>query len=246
MIKKFKLKHFDMLLQSDIDYAYFMQELDGYVNKRWLRKRKFKKSFFRTHALIEQIKKIELKNVLINPDFKMKAPDNIDSITFSAMMSIHNYISKPSESLSESIATVVTMVCYSEKYRGDFEVGGYRFDSFKKQIMNSPALDVMGLYNRINKQLDDSNTFWEKLFLEVNTTDEDYDNAEGYRMKSFNVINTIKNICNDFNYTEKQAWQVPYALTQTNSLSKATQSYVQDRMRSIKEDRMKSQRKNHL
>lgn len=244
MIEKIKLKHLDLFMQDEIDYLFFMKELMDYEHKWWKKKSRTQKVFNKTFLIIEEVKAIEPKQVLLNPDFKIRYPENIDSISFSAMISVNGLMNNAENlSIAEAMASVIAMVCYSENNSGDFIKSGFKMKSFKNRILNSSALNCMGLFNHIVKQLDDSNAFWEKLFFDVEVSDLDYDNAGGSKMKSFNVINTIKNICADFNYSEERAWQVPYALTQTNSLAKATQAWVRDNMRKIKEDRMKYQRK---
>jgi len=244
MIKKIKLKHLDLLMQEKIDYAFFMKEF-GYKNRFFKRKSYFKKAAQETYDFIELVKGIEPKRIGLNPDCDIKYPENIDSISFEAMMTVISYMnSSENRSIAESMGMVIAIICYSENCKGDFNMSGFRFKSFKARVLGSLAFDMIGLFNHLDKKLVESSEFWEKRFLEVEVSDEDYTNAGGGRMNSFNVVNTIKGICKDFNYTEKEAWKVPYALTQTNSLAKATQAHVQDIMRKIKEDRMKSKRKN--
>ena len=244
MIKNFKLKHIDALMSENVNYAYLMTEF-GYRKTFFRKRHNFKRAFSETYNFIESIKDFDPKNIELNPECDIKYPENIDSISFKAMMTVVSYMNNSDDLLSESMAMVIAIVCFSENCGGDFEQSGYRFDSFKKKVLNARAFDMIGLFNLLDKKLIESAEFWERRFLEVDVSDEDYLNAGGSMMNGFNVVNTIKNICSDFNYTEERAWQVPYALTQTNSLSKATQSFIQDRMRKIKEDRMKAQRRIH-
>ena len=71
----------------------------------------------------------------------------------------------------------------------------------------------------------------------------EYNQANGGAMDQFNVIRTIKNLCKDFNVDYYQAWQLSYALTQTSSYDSATEGYVQDKLRKIKEAKFKAQQK---
>lgn len=242
-MNRFLLKHLNLLFDDKIEYAKVMVEVMGYKNQWFRRLARFKKCFQESYLLIEQLKQVDPKSVELNPDCPIRFPKNIDEIPFQAMVSIHNLKSNSGDDLVENIASVISLACYTSNVRGDFTTGGYKYHSFKKRVLNSPFLDMMGLFNYIEKELVRSAEFWEQRFLDVNVADEDYDNAEGGRLRAFNIINTIKNTCNDFGVDEKGAWQMPYAFIQTNSLEKATRAYVQEKMRGIKEDRMRRQRR---
>ena len=244
MLKKFKLKHLSLLMEEQIDYAGLMVELDDYKNPVWKRRKAFTKSFKRVYQFIEEVKGIDPKKVMMNIECPIRAPFNIDGISFAAMMEIHSTMSNPGKrSTLDLMGDIVAIACYQSCYKNDFDSDCGWFKRFRKIINDSPALDIMGLYNHIDAQIVESQKLWEQLFFEVNVEDNDYIEAGGARMSQFNVINTIKNTCTDFNVSYKGAWQMPYGVIQTNSLSKASASYVQHRMTEIKEARMKWQRK---
>ena len=79
--------------------------------------------------------------------------------------------------------------------------------------------------------------------LSVHVEDKDFEQAGGNRMSQFNVINTIKMLCRDFNCTDSEAWQKSYALSQTNSYEAASRNFTQDQMRMLKEVKMKRNQK---
>ena len=104
---------------------------------------------------------------------------------------------------------------------------------------------MFGLYNWIVRNLTTSAEDWNKRFFSVEVSDQDYETAGGHRMAQFNVITTIKSICEDFNLPFKEAWQLSYNLIQTNSYAKATQNHIQDQMRILKEGKMNAKRGNN-
>lgn len=245
MLDKLKLKHLEALLKDRIDYASLMVDIYGYKNN-WLGKKlMFFKLFSKTYDLIEKVKEINPKNIKLDPvSCKIKYPENIDTITFAAMMEIHALMdSETDRDIGDLMAEQIALACYSENNEGKFDRDTIAFQNFKRLIEDSPAISMIGLYNHIYKQIVDSSLMWEERFLSVEVEDKDYENAGGHRMKQFNVLSTIKDICADFNVNYDEAWQVSYALTQTNSYAKATYSHIQKRMADIKEERMKRDRK---
>ena len=244
MLTKFKLKHLDLITEKQIDYAKFMVELYGYKNTRFNKVKAFVRCFNKTKVLIDQIKNIDTKKVLLNPDCSIKPPNNIDSISFKAMMQIQMLCSNAGkEKVGELISELIAIVCFENNCYGEFDCDSFRYKNFKNRILNKPAFDMIGLYNCIDKQLQESTKKWNKLFLAVEVEDPDYLNAGGDRMGKFNVNNTIKAICTDYNVSYHKAWFMSYGVTQANSLGKATAAHVQHLMSKIKEQRMKNQRR---
>ena len=243
MLEKFKLKHLDLISEENIDYAKFMIALFGYKNSRWNKVKAFVSCYRKTYDLIEKIKQIDPKKVGLNKDCPIKFYENIDSISFSAMMQVQ-MLSNNSEDkkIGELISELIAVTCYERNHNKDFDIESLSFKHFQNRILESPAFDMIGLYNHLDKQLKDSANMWERLFFEVEVIDQDYMEAGGSALDKFNVINTIKMICNDFNLTYKEAWQMPYGVTQTNSLAKATSTFVQEKMSKIKERKMRIQR----
>lgn len=164
----------------------------------------------------------------------IKIPLSIDNISFKNMMSLQSYNSTDkglSEVMGERIALATT------------EFNNTSLRSIEYKVKNMPFKEAMGLLNWLNKALKDSQQSWEERFLSVYVTDKDYEQAGGHAMKQFNVINTIKNTCHDFNIPYEKAWDMPYSVVQTNSYAKATFAYIQDQMEQIKTARMKAQQK---
>lgn len=241
-----RLKDLNNVALENPEYATIMREVVGFERgRRFLRKRRFKKAFLKAHYLILEARKIELKDCKINPDCKIKVPENIDSISFKAMMELQANLGggTRANNVAELITEVIAIACYSQNNKGDYISSGPKWNRFKKQILESDIPSMMGLYNHICEKAEESKLKWERFFLSVQVEDKEYDQAGGQRMGQFNVLTTIKNICADFNCSYDEAWQVSYALTQTNSYAKATYNHIQDNMRQIKEIKMRQERK---
>jgi len=245
MLDKLKLRHLEAITQEKIDYASLMVDIYGYKNS-WLGKKlMFLKLFSKTYSLVEELKDTDPAKIEFDPEVcNIKCPQNIDTITFAAMMEIHSLMdSKQNRDIGDLMAEQIAIACYSENNEGNFDKDTLEYKNFKTHIDNSPAISMIGLYNHIYRQVLASAKMWQERFLSVQVEDKDYENAGGKRMGQFNVITTIKNSCNDFNVSYEQAWQLSYALTQTNSYSRATEAHIQKRMSDIKEERMKRERK---
>lgn len=244
MLENFKLRHLDLISQEKVNYALLMQEIMGYENRWFNRKSRFVKSFNETIQLIEQIKNIVPKQVKLNPDCKIKYPSDIDEISFLAMMEIRALRGNHGDRLiGELMADMIAIACYSSNCTQIFDMNSLSYRSLKSQVLNSSVGDMIGLFNWITQALEDSDKIWEERFFKIAVEDQDYVMAGGELMNQFNIIATIENICLRLNYTEKEAWQVPYVMTQMLSYKNAAQAFVQDNMRRIKERKMKSQRK---
>lgn len=242
MIKKFKLKHLPLILSEKIDYAKLMLEV-GEFKDTWLNRRiAFIKNFNKTYSLIEEVKNINPQEIELDKDCKIKLPSHIDDITFIAMMELNTILNSNIE-VKEMLGDVIAISCFSENYKVDFDIDSNIYKDFRKQVDETPVVEIFGLYNEIVKKLKESKTKWDKAFLEVEVFDADFDLAGGRLMSKFNVINSIKTICQDFNLTYDKAWQMPYSLVQTNSLAKATQTNIQNELSKIKENKMKINRR---
>lgn len=245
LLNKLKLKHLETLLADRVDYASLMVDIYGYKNS-WLGKKfMFLRLFNKTFNLIESIKNIDPKKLILDPaGYSIKYPEDIDVISFSAMMEIHMLVDSPQEGdLGDMMAQLIALACYSENREGKFDSESLEFKEFKQYILNSPALSMIGLYNHLYDAVEVSSKIWQERFQSVHVEDKDYDNAGGDRMSQFNVITTIKNSCRDFNVTYEEAWQISYVVTQTNSYARATEAHIQKKMSEIKEDRMRINRK---
>ncbi|UXQ88761.1 hypothetical protein [Tenacibaculum phage Larrie] len=242
MIERLRFCHLEGILEGKPNYAKIMVDVFGFQNRKLGRKFVFRKLFSKSYSLVEELKNLEIKSLTVPDNGTIKIPNKIDNITFRAMMEL-NSLSNKDGSVVELMGSTVAVACYSENNDGDYDSSSEKFIKFKEKVMNSPLTEVVGIYNWIVKKLDESGSFWEKRFFEVEFQDEDYVNAGGESLKAFNVLNTIKKICKDFNLTYEEAWQLPYSITQTNALESATSNYVQRRMTELKESKMRAERK---
>lgn len=174
------------------------------------------------------------EDIKYDKDCGIKIPSNIDNISFENMMSLLSF-KKEGKDLIEVICAKIALACHEENNVSE--------NTMKRRVLELPFVSAMGIINWINESIRKSQEDWEKRFLSVYVVDKDYDAAGGHAMNQFNVINTIKNTCNDFNVTYKEAWKMPYSVVQTNSYAKATASYVQHKMEQIKKQKMEQQRK---
>lgn len=244
IIDKFKLKHLDEISKKEIDHARLMSELIGYEDTWYNRLYHFIKSYRKIQALMQYLNNLDLRKIELNPNIKIIKPDHIDNITFAAMMKIQMLMANPGDrSVPDLMCELIALACYSSNASHDFDTDTLSYKSFKHRVWNTSAIDMAGLYNWISGELTESKNIWQKRFFSVQVDDKDYEQAGGNRMDQFNVITTIKHLCNDFNVTEEQAWQLSYALSQTNSYAKATYGHIQDGMAKIKERRMKQQKR---
>ena len=158
----------------------------------------------------------------------------IDNISFQNMMSL-NSLKTENRDPSAVIAEKISLACC--------EANEMEIEEMEKIVLEMPFKMAMGLLNWINKSLKENALAWEERFLSVHISDKDYEQAGGHRMNQFNVITTIKNTCNDFNVTYKEAWKMSYSVIQTNSYSRATAGHIQQEMERIKEAKMIAKQK---
>lgn len=198
------------------------------------------------HKLISDARLVNPKSIELPDECLINKPNTIDNISFRAMMELKSYFGTYIEGsdFGEFMAHIISIVCYQENCSGDYNSNSIKFDNLKFKILNSPIWEMIGIYNWVEKSIIETSEEWNNRFLSVEIEDKDYEQAGGNRMAQFNVMNTIKTLCSDFNCSYDQAWQMSYALTQTNSYAKATQSHIQDNMRIIKESKMKTNRAN--
>ena len=222
-----------------------MSEVCGFRNNWIGRKLVFAWKVKEAYQILGEYKKLKPKQVEENPNCEILRPSNVDHISFMAMMDIQSHLSKAAD-LDESvmIGELIAKVCFSENHKVDYDTTSSEFINFREKVLNQPLVDMLGLFNWIDNSIDESAEFWNQKFLEVEVEDIDLDTAGGNSLNSFNVINSIKQICNDFNIPLASAWQISYAMSQTNSLAKASERFIQDRMRILKESRMRASRNN--
>lgn len=243
MKEKIKLKHLGLFTEEKVDYHEVMKKIIGYKGNKIKKMLTFHKVFNQAYRLTEEISNIKIDELEHSPDNPIKIPDNIDNITFAARMEVESQINKMDQGdLVENISRVIAIACFSDNINQNFDIDKGPFRSFQARILNQPALDMLGHFNTIKTALTASNSKWEKLFKGVDSTDPDFIQAGGQQMSRFNVINTVKTICKEFNYDYDQAWQMPYIVVQMNSLEGATEGWIQNKMAKIKEKRMLQKR----
>ena len=243
MKERIKLKHLRLFIEEEISYTNIMKEVFGFKGNKVKKLLTFHRVFKKAYQLTNEVSNIEIDKIEHNPDSPIKIPENIDDITFAARMEVESQINKMDQGdLVYNIARVIALTCFSDNINSDFDVNKGPFKNFMARILNEPALDMIGHFNSIKTSLTASNGKWEKLFKGVDSTDPDFIQAGGQQMSRFNVINTIKAICRDFNYNYDQAWQMPYIVVQMSSLEGATESWIQNKMAKIKEKRMLQKR----
>lgn len=194
---------------------------------------------------INEIRQMDFKDTPENSECRVKRPQSIDLIPFSAMIEVQQYFGNTEGSkvgIEELITNVISLACYSANSSEDFDSNSKLYQEFKDFVSNSDLIHMMGLYRWIENSLTTSSNMWSERFKEVQTIDKDYESAGGNRMEQFNVLNTIKSTATDFNITYKEAMLLPYGMTQANSLAKATSNHIQGIMTKIVETRMKQER----
>ena len=246
MKNRLRLKDLDNISReklSEVDFEIIMKEVLGYRDIRFLKKRRRSKLFTEAYLLVSQARNVDPQNVEWDSGCPISKPTHIDFISFQAMMELQSLLGDEKDrSMGEAMADIIAIACYSVNVEKRYNSESDKFKEFRQYIMDQELFSMIGLYNWISESLLDSNKMWTQRFFEVEIQDPDFENAGGNRMRQFNVISTIKTICNDFNVTYEEAWQMSYSLTQTNSYSKAVQNHIQDLMRQNKEAKMRSQR----
>lgn len=243
MLEKVKFKYLQGIVDGDVDYPSIMTEVFNFKNNRIGRKLVFAWKFKKSYQLIKSIEDIDPKTIEYSESCRIKRPKSIDYISYKAMLQAQALSGNPNDlPIVDLMTELIAIVCFEENHKSRFDTDSKEFKNFKNHIKNSSMLEMLGLFNWIDKAIEDSTLLWEKRFMKVHIDDPDYLMAGGMELNNFNVINTLKTICRDFNITIDEAWQQSYALVQTNSLSQATANFVQEQMRLIKEARMRQQR----
>lgn len=246
-LKRARLIDLRVVSDRDINYTTIMENVFKYKNN-WLSKKLFfKRKFRKAYIYMDEIRNVDPGKVEWTESCSINKPAFTDYISFRAMMELHALINgKSNDHIADLMASVISIICYQEHTKAEKYVSSSdEFKEFKEFIYEQPAIEMMGLYNLLMKQMDESAKMWNQRFMSVEIKDEDYDLANRGRLAQFNIVNTLKQICNDFNLTYDEAWQMSYNLVQTNSYSKATSGHVEDQMRQIKESRMKRDKRRH-
>ena len=73
--------------------------------------------------------------------------------------------------MQDYIANIISKACFSENYKVDYSSNIDEYKEFKKLILNSSLIDMMGIYNWVVKAIGASNIEWKKRFLSVQVDD---------------------------------------------------------------------------
>jgi hypothetical protein len=238
-----KLKFLTTLSQEKVDLSTVLRECLGVKKVRWYHTIYFIKTYKRLYREAERIRALDPKKITESSDCKIKRPTSIDSIAFGATVELQILFQNPGErEIGELMTETIALSCYESCTGKLFDSDTEDFKEFRELVANSDLEQMLGLYNWIDKNLNEAQEKWNTLFSNVRIYDQDWDNAGGRDMEKFSVLNTIKAACSDFNLDYYRVLQVPYNLIQASSLSKATQDFIQDKMRIAIEARMKSKK----
>jgi len=248
MQNKIKLKHLDVIIADQVDYAFLMTDVLGYSNSIYRKARNFYTNFKSIHDLVEEISSIQHDSVIINESSPIKYPAKIGHLSYVAYLELTDSVARnivEEDSMSSHISHIVAIACYEENKFSRYDSTSKSFLNFKEQLMNQPLLDMIGLYNSVLQKLTADNKLWSKRFFDIEVTDKDAEDGGRGELARFNVITTLTGICNDFNVPEEDAWHISYSLVQENSYRKAYEYKIQDNVREIKEAQILANQKKH-
>ena len=236
----FKLKHLDLITMDELQLDTIMVDVFGY-NNTWFNKLFLLRSrYLKVHSLILELGKLDFDKIGVDKDCSLKIPTNIDSLSFQSRLDVGNIKGSYSQKVVDTIAICTCETTHKVKYKK-----GSLFERYREHLLDRPLVEMVGVYNDILKKLNDSNTKWEKMFMQVSVMDKHYDEANGSMwLGRFNLLKTQKKIFVDFGEGLKTAFDLPYDLIQWNNLESASQSYVHELMSKSKEREMRMKRGN--
>lgn len=242
---RLKLKHLDLVSSEQVNYTDIAKELLQHKRWQFWKVFKFTKQLTELDKSITEIRNLDLKTVEESEDYIIKRPSSVDEITLIAMLELQGLFDADVEDIfiGELITHSIAIVCFTANVDGKFDIGSKEFLDFKKQVADSDLVGAMGLYRWISETFSNSAEDWNKAFFEVEVKNKEYEQAGGQMLDKFNVLATIRQTCADFNVNYDDALQMPYGITQANSLFNATRGYIETRMSDIAEARMKQERR---
>jgi len=239
-----RLRDLDTISGDKVISEEIMRDVVGF-KKYWF----FKKALFRVAAsramdLIGKARETDISKLGYNEKGRIKKPDHIDHIAFQAMMQLENIISNSNmeSNMVDTMTLVIATACYQKNINEHFDSDGEEFSNFRKQILDESMYDMVGLFNHICGEYGDSQLKWKKLFMSVEIPNAEMEEAGAGRMNQFRVLTTIKTMCDEFNCSYDEAWQMSYELTQTNSYAKATYAHIHENLRILKEHKMRAEK----
>lgn len=247
MKHKLKLKHVDVLAEVDEskrDLSSLMLDVFDWKYTFFGKKKKFLDLAKKSHDLAVEVSQMDYKEIEVNENSHIVKPGNIDAISYLAMLDLIAEKSKGyEESLALHIASVNAIATYEENKISKYSIASKSFERYRDSLLDQNMFDMIGLFNWVTESLSVSSKNWNERFMSVEVRDKYLDSVGGSALNQFNVVNTIKSICNDFNVSEKDAWYISYNLVMTNNYSKAYEGYLQDQIRIKREAEMKAKNK---
>jgi hypothetical protein len=247
MREKFKLKHLNILTEEDEskrDLSILMIDILDYKNSIFGKVKWFVKNFVKIKSIVEEVNAIDYTTIELNEDSSIKRPGSINDISYLAMLDLQRIISQDSYGdISEHIAKVISIATHDEnRFTKYYDNSKLSNNSFQNMLLEQPMFDMIAIYNWILKEIEKTSKEWEELFMSVQVIDNDLESVGG-DLSQFNVINTVKSNCEDFNVSEKESWGLSYNLTMTNNYSKAYSNYLQEQIRIKQEAKIEARRK---
>lgn len=228
---------------SEINYPNIMRDVLGYKNGWWDRRVMFKYKFKKIYDIIQILSSVDISKLSTHEGCKIKAPKSVDSLPYQARIEIDQIRLAGSDDIVDLMAQVIALSCFTTNVGVTFNSDSDLFNKWKQSILNQPLIDMVGLYNDLEKSLDQSNNNWNKLFAQVHVDDKDYQAVNGAMFLSrFNLLSTIKKLIKEFRVSYKEAFLMEYRLVMTNNLEDASRGYVGESMRLHKERVFKAQR----
>ena len=167
MEAKLKLKHLDMLVSDEPDYAEMMTEILGYKNTFFNKVKNFAKGFGDIHKIVSECNSLNYEELELNEKCTIVKPMVVDHICYLAMLNLRDSMSSESnESMSDYMATIIAIVCYEDNRSSRYNMSSNSFKMFKEQILNQPMKDMIALYMWVLKGIKYSDTSWNQRFFE--------------------------------------------------------------------------------
>ena len=238
---KLKLKHLDLFLTEEPSYKDILIKVFQYKTKGFLRAFRLRGYVKEALELINTVSSVVPTELEVPDNLAYKLP-RIDDLSTKARLGLEIMIESAQETMEfiDWVVDVVSITLFTANKNQPYDDKSPLLLDFKKEILNQPYDHIIGVVNWIKSEMIKSNTRWNDLFKEVSKPDPDYFLAGGHLLDRFNVINSIKKICKDFNLSYHEAWDIPYSVMQTNNLEGSTSAMVQERMAELKEARFKA------
>lgn len=237
------LKHLNDVGGDKINFSNLMIDILGYKNSWWDRRVMFKYKFRKIYELTQQLSQINISSLSHQAGCKIQVPKSIDSLPYQARIEIDQVRQRGSDDIVDLMSQVIALSCFTTNVKVTFDSDSDLFNKWKQSILNQPLTHMVGLYNDLEKSLDESNHYWNRLFAQVHVEDKDYQAVNGPAyLARFNLLSTIKKLIKEFRVTYREAFLMEYRLVMTNNLEDASRGYVGEAMRLHKERVFKAQR----